>query len=338
MTTMRCGISRIAETEGLEAALNDALSWVQWERLIGADARIFVKPNLTWKLPSPGVTTSPAFLETLIRTLTSRSRHVSIVESDGGYASFRAEESFQGHGLHAFAQKYGVSVINLSRLPSESVTVDIDGPVTVKLPSILLHEADAFITAPVPKMHAMTRVSLGFKNQWGCQPDPMRLRNHPDFDRKILAINQILRPALTVFDGTYFLDLTGPMVGKPVKMDLIIAADHVGAGTLACCEIMGIDPSTAPHLRLAQRLGMMPHSVTELACNQAPASFRRHRFTLTRSPLNYVALAGFRSHLGMRLLYDSPTAERLHELLYLLRKTPYIGRFLHGPLGPSAAG
>src|SRR5262249_23202084 len=145
----------------------------------------------------------------------------------------------------------------------------VDGrSVSLELPSTLLHEVDTFITLPVPKVHTNTGVSLGFKNQWGCLPDPMRLRLHPEFTRAILLINRLLRPRLAVFDGQWFLDRTGPMIGQAVRKDLIIASDDPGAGSLACCRIMGIDPRTIRHLALAQREGMMPLSLDETNCNE----------------------------------------------------------------------
>jgi len=63
--------------------------------------------------------------------------------------------------------------------------------VTVESPVFLLDEVDVFVILPVPKVHVMTRVSLGFKNQWGCQPGAMRLRDHPASAKKILAINML---------------------------------------------------------------------------------------------------------------------------------------------------
>jgi len=86
--------------------------------------------------------------------------------------------------------------------------------IEIELPTLLVEETDFFITMPVPKVHAMTGVSLGFKNQWGCIPDVKRLRHHPDFVRKVIEINKILNTRLVVFDGTYFLNRSGPMSGE----------------------------------------------------------------------------------------------------------------------------
>jgi hypothetical protein len=165
----------------------------------------------------------------------------------------------------------------------------------------------------------------------------MRLRNHPDFARKILAINRLLKPRLSLFDGTYFLDKTGPMIGEPVRRDLLIASDDLGAGDLACCEIMGIDARKVRHLWAAQQEGMVPPSLDGVTLNQALDPFRVRRFTLRRSPINYIALAAFHSKVGTRLFYDSPLAGPIHRVLYAVRKNRLIGRLLYGPAGPPAA-
>ncbi len=315
-----------------------ALKWLHWEEIIPPGGTVFLKPNLTWREPVPGVTTTPAFIEAVVAALTHRTNNIIIGESDGGYHSFKAEEAFESHGLYRLAEAYGVQVVNLSDGPSECRTVDIDGRrVSVELPRLLLHDVEVFVTLPVPKVHVMTRVSLGFKNQWGCQPGTMRLRNHPDFAWKILAINSLLRPRLSVYDGTYFLDQTGPMIGKPVRMDLLIAADNLGVGDLACCHIMGINPRRVRHLRLAQQVGMMPRSLNEVDLSQPLEPFRTHRFQMHRSLINYIALAAFHSQIGTRLFYDSPVSNLLHRMLYSIRSNRMIGRLLYGPTGPPTA-
>jgi len=85
------------------------------------------------------------------------------------------------------------------------------------------------------------------------------------------------------------------MIGEPVRMDLLIAADDVGAGSLACCEIMGGDPRRIRHLRLAQSVGMAPRSVEAIRVNAELRSFRTHRFRLERTAINYIPLMAFHS-------------------------------------------
>jgi uncharacterized protein (DUF362 family) len=171
----------------LRSGLRDALEWVGVSEVVSSEARVFLKPNLTWRNHLPGVTTTPVFIEAVVSLLRDCTRNLVVGESDGGYHSSKAEEAFEGHGLYNMKKRYGIQVVNLSNGGSESRSVEIAGrPVSVDLPRFLLEEVDVFITLPVPKVHVMTQVSLGFKNQWGCQPGTMRLRNHPDFATKVL--------------------------------------------------------------------------------------------------------------------------------------------------------
>jgi uncharacterized protein (DUF362 family) len=166
----------------------------------------------------------------------------------------------------------------------------------------------------------MTGLSLGFKNQWGCIPDVKRLKHHPQFSRKVIAINKVLRTRLAIFDGTYFLDRSGPMEGNAVRQDLLVVGE-VGAATRVCCDLMSVDPWTVPHLRLAMREGMMPATLKKVALNREIAEFRRP-FRLHRSPLNWLTLAVFHNQFATNLLYNSGFAAPVHELLYLLRGRP----------------
>jgi uncharacterized protein (DUF362 family) len=263
---------------------------------------------------------------------------IYIGESDGGYHSFDVEEAFRGHGLYEIAPRYGVHLVNLSDLPSEEIATSVAGrEVTVELPSLLLHEIDLFVTLPVPKIHAMTHVSLAFKNQWGCIPKTMRLRNHPKFSEKIIATNKLLKPRIAIYDGTYFLDRTGPIIGDPIHMNLLIAADDIGAGDFVCCRIMNIDPWKIRHYVAASREGLFPTSINEVILNQPIEPFCLHHFRLKRNLINWIALAAFNNDLLTRLFYDSSFADPIHSILYAMRKNRLIGRFLYGKIGPPKA-
>jgi uncharacterized protein (DUF362 family) len=185
---------------------------------------------------------------------------------------------------------------------------------------LLLEETDLFITVPVPKIHAMTYVSLGFKNQWGCIPDVKRLKHHADFKYKVLAINRLLRTRLAVFDGSVFLDRHGPLAGDPVPMDLLIAGE-VGVATRVCCKMMTVDPSAVPHLSLAMAEGMMPRTLDGIEMSTDIERLQRS-FSLKRSVFDWVAYAVFQNRLATRILYNSAVAKPLHEVLYALKGRP----------------
>ncbi len=271
----------------------------------------------------------------MISVIRKRTRQISLGESDGGYHSFCSEDAFRGHGLLEMAERPAVCLLNLSKLPSETLELVITGhPVCVTLPRFLLHEVDVFITLPVPKTHVMTGVSLAFKNQWGCIPSAMRLQEHPDFDRKIVAINRVLNPQLVVFDGTYFLDGAGPMTGDAVKMDLLIAGDGPGTASAVACRVMGINPDSIAHHRVAKREGLFPNDLEEVEINTRPDPFCRRKFKMRRAFLDWISLAGFHNRTLSRIFWEMPSAGPLHALLYAIRRNPWIGRLLYGKAGP----
>jgi uncharacterized protein (DUF362 family) len=331
-------IERYDAPEELAAAIARSLEWVHARKIIAPDARVFIKPNLTWRVPTPGVTVTPAFLRALVENLLTLTPNITIGESEGGQACFQAEEAFESHGLYDLKKEYGIQVVNLSKDKQETATTTVDGnPVSIQLPSLLLHDVDVFITLPVPKIHAMTGVSLGFKNQWGCLGDKMRVTQHPRFDTAIVAINKLLKPQLCIFDGTFFLDHTGPMMGKPVPMNLVIAGDDIGAASLACCEIMLLDAMRIAHHKVARKEGMFPQSVDEIEFNRPPREFARQPFTLKRAPLNYIHLAAFKNVSLNRLFYNSMFADGLHEVLWSIRRISLVKRFLYGKYGTGEA-
>jgi len=290
---------------------------------IRPDSRVALKPNFTYPYHKPGVTTSPEVISETVRALRELTAKISIVETEGGYGAWRASEAFSGHGVYELERKFGIQVINLNE--KESVTIDVawkNKKRPLQLPRALLYETDVFISMPVPKVHCMTVVSLGYKNQWGCIPDTMRLRSHHMFSSAIVAINRALRPVILA-DGTYFLDNNGPMEGKPVRMDLIIAGTSSGAFDLFVSELMGIPWKRVPHLKRAVELGDMPASLDEISFNMQPSELRRHDFRLKRTLRNYIALTGFKSRLITWLGYEAWFGRvLLHQVLYAVAGKP----------------
>lgn len=290
---------------------------------LNADSRVALKPNLTYPYHRPGITTSPAVLRSTVRVLRDYTAHIAIVETDGGYGAWKATEAFNGHQLYDLRDEFGIEVVNLCDEPSEMISfVSRLRRRALPLPLRLLRNTDVFLTMPVPKIHCMTGVSLAFKNQWGCVPDVMRLRRHYIFDDAIIAIDEALRPAVLA-DGTHFLDDNGPMEGRPVPMNLIIAADRAGSFDRYVTELMGVPWKRIGHLRAAVAAGAMPADITEIQCNVPPEKARCHVFRLHRTVRNYVALTGFKSRFLTWFGYESWFGRVvLHSVLYAIVGRP----------------
>lgn len=322
----RAYIGRLAPRGGdyLER-IRDGLDFVRFAHAVPANARVFIKPNLTFPSYRPGVMTSPAAVEAMVLAVLDHTPNVWLGDGDsGGYNRFSMAGVYGATGISDFAARHGATLVNLSELPRTTTVLRCPSrDVAVELPALLTEEIDVLITMPVPKMHLNTTVSLSFKNQWGCIPEPRdRLKLHPYFREVVLALNQALRARFAVIDGQFGLNRSGPLQGEVVELGWLAVADGIGAGARLGCELMGVDLDTVAHLRYAKAMGAVPE-LAELELNTDPAPFRGPPFTLERTWTDLPGYLAFRSSSLARLAYFSPWSSRLHQLLDRVRQPFY---------------
>jgi uncharacterized protein (DUF362 family) len=166
----------------------------------------------------------------------------------------------------------------------------------------------------------MTGITLAFKNQWGCLPDNMRLKNHFVFDEIISQIAEKLKFRYAFLDGKYGLDINGPMDGHPVEVNWFVASNSLGAFDMIVSEIMGVDWRSIGHLKTAARNNLLPKR-EDIEVIGEIAAFKRP-FTLKRDLWNYPALTAFHSSMLTHLFYFSSLAKPLHDIMYTFRKRP----------------
>jgi uncharacterized protein (DUF362 family) len=285
--------------------------------------KVFIKPNFTFPFFKKGVTTPPDLLRAVVEILVEKGANVTIGEGGASLDVFDLDDSFKDHGVYDLQREYGIKVTHLR--DEEIVYKDFSPKKAgrrVPLPKVLMEDTDLFITLPVPKMHAMTTVSLAFKNQWGCIAAHKRFLFHPCFNEIIAGIHQILPPQLVICDGRYVLTDNGPMFGKMENGAFLAVANHIGAFDVAMCRLMGYDHMKIDHLRFMVRAGLAPERWTEIDCNADPADFSPFKFKLKRTFQNYIALAGFRSSLITWFGYDSFASNLLHKILYAIKPNP----------------
>ncbi len=311
---------RIDNADDMHRAIGDSLESLGAFEYLGAGRRIFLKPNLTYPTHRPGVTTSPRLLRAVLATLADAGSRVFVGEGDGGYGSWSADTAFDGHGLRELCVEFGATLVNLSRAPSRTVELEIPGRTYhLGLPVILLDETDTFITLPVPKIHAMVTYSGAVKNQWGCIPDPMRLKLHPDFETIIWAVNERLAPRLVIGDAEYVLDRNGPLWGDAVYMNRVVVADDILAFDVAVLErIMRLNPAAIPYLLRGRQLGYPWRADVVEDRSTGPT----HQFELHRTLRNRLVAAAFPRQWAVDLIWDSRLGDLAHRVLYALAGNP----------------
>ena len=283
---------------------------------------IFIKPNLTYPRYREGVTTRVEFVEGLVTALRqiNNSTKIYIGEGEGGYNSFSMTEAMLSMGFYELEKRFqNLKIVNISKIPTRIIELKVDGkPYPINLPKLFFDEIDFSISCPVPKVHCMTKVSLSFKNQWGCLPDTMRLKNHFVFNKIIGQICNHLKFKYAFLDGKYGLDKNGPMVGKPFEINWFVASNSLGAFDMVVSEMMGFNWREIGHLREADNLSFIPgRKEIKIVGDLEPL---KRDFSLKRNFWNYPALLAFNSKRLTHFFYFSKYAKFLHDVMYLFRK------------------
>lgn len=315
----------IAPARDYAQTLREGLAWLQAEPALRRAAGIFIKPNLTYPLFRPGVTTTPEMLEAALQVFSELNPRVIIGESDGGYGSFSIEQAFQGFDLYNLGRRYGVKVVNLSREPAAECAIPTRrGTVRLGLPEFLLQEDFITVTLPVPKVHCMTGVSLSYKNQWGCIPDMMRLRLHYYFNEIIGPLNRLLKVKLAIMDGTYGLTKNGPIAeGEVVQPGWVVLGETPGVADRVASHLMGLRLEDYPHYRRIHQTEPLP-GLDDIETNRDLEPFRAQtpRFYLKRHFWNCMAKTTWYSRRWCYLVYESRLAGLLHKIMYTFRERP----------------
>jgi uncharacterized protein (DUF362 family) len=234
------------------------------------------------------------------------------------------DEVYERTGINVFARRHDVQVVNLSKVERRTVSMTLRGRQwSIGLPRLLTDEIDLLVTIPVPKIHVNTGVSLTFKNQWGCIPEPNdRLRLHPDFGPAVLAVNRAVKAGFAIIDGTYGLNRSGPLRGNAVNLDWMCVTNGIGSGARIACELMQIPLRSIGHLALAEDAGLVP-KLSDIDINADLSAFAGPKFYLKREWTDFPGLVAFRNRAVANLAYFSFASSFLHRLLYLFREPYY---------------
>ena len=191
-------------------------------------------------------------------------------------------EAFETAGIAAIAAERNCPLIDMDA--RKFTPVNIPAGIAIKslklCPEIL--EYDIIVSIPVMKTHMHTGVTLAVKNMKGClwrrsKVDLHMLAPLPDRPEKPLDIAiadmaSILRPHLSIIDGTIGLEGLGPGAGTPKPLDVVIVSPDPFAADSLACQIMGIEPADIVHLRLASQRGYGPIDIDKI--NVSPPNWQ----------------------------------------------------------------
>ena len=233
-----------------------ALDLVDYETALSGWHKVLIKVNFitvaTWET---GATTDPIVVEAIIKRLKNLPVEIYVVESDATMTN--TDKAFEVTGMREMSERNGVQCLNLRHV-RDRVRIDVphgEALKSITVPRIVTESA--IISAAKLKTHMSTGVTLGMKNMFGLLPDKLKSKYHlRGISTVIVDINSVLKSRLTVIDGFVGMEGRGPVGGRPVQMDLIIAGSDPVATDSTACRIMGFDPREISHVRKAYERGL----------------------------------------------------------------------------------
>ncbi|MCL6087491.1 MAG: DUF362 domain-containing protein [Actinobacteria bacterium] len=235
-----------------------------FKKYIRKNSKVLIKPNLVYPYPPPMVT-SPEVIEAVVELVfEAGAKEVWIGDSSSytgksqyGLPRWTNEEIFEIHGINNIACKTGAKVINFD--DTESVKVNIPNGIILKEVEIFkpVLDADVIVNLPALKMHFQTLVTLGIKNFHGVIPDYWKLQFHRDeISQKLVDINKVVKPGLTIIDGITAMQGLGPRTGTSVEMNILLASSDIVAVDAVASEVMGVKAHEVETTRLANQQGL----------------------------------------------------------------------------------
>lgn len=225
---------------------------------IPKDSKIFIKPNIVYwsSYPHPkwGVITTSRVMEDVV-TLLKEQGIDDITIGEGFGSNEAAEDAFKKLGYNLLKERFGVKLVNTLDKPTEKIDMGCDFKVNFSSEPL---KADYIISIPVLKTHSQAHVSLGIKNLKGFINIASRKKFHSadpekDLHYNVAKLANNIPPVLTIIDGIYTLERGPSMDGKAHKSNILIASKDVLSADLVGTKLLGIEPSSVPHLVIAAK-------------------------------------------------------------------------------------
>lgn len=251
-------MSKVALVKGERSleTVYKALDLVPYREAFNDWDRVLIKVNfITIKDWKTGATTDPIIVEALVHRLRDLGKEVIIVESDA--QTTNADKAWVASGMDELGKRLDVPFINMRHV-DEKVDVEVKGGRELKKFKVAkIATESGLVSAAKLKTHMSTKVTLGMKNLFGMLTTKFKGKFHiRGMDKVVHDISITIPPQLTVIDAFVGMEGRGPVHGKPVQMDTVIASTDVVAADAVASRIMGFAPERIDHIRWADESGL----------------------------------------------------------------------------------
>ncbi len=243
--------------EQIHAAVGKALNFLGGMReIVKPGQRILVNPS--W-------VTAVTKREEAAITLPEVTRAVADLVKDAGAKPIIAESSAIGidtekviaNSGYRQLRDMGYEVVDLKK--TESVMLPLkNGKIFKEVQTFkLVTEVDAVIPVAKLKTHDQAELTLSIKKLKGLITDKYKKEFHQQgvFEGCVDWYSALKTP-LSIVDAIYCQEGLGPIFGKPLEMDLIVAGRNAVAVDAVCGYITGFEPAEVPITAEAARRGL----------------------------------------------------------------------------------
>jgi uncharacterized protein (DUF362 family) len=234
---------------------------------VGPGNCVVIKPNITadsisWR---QGIVTNPNLVHAIIELVAERNpREILIAEAIAVGLDVKKAYSFLGYDK--IARATGARLVDL--YDEAFVDIPITGSnlhSTMQIAKTIM-EADFLINVPVMKTHVAVGISVCMKNLMGTISAEQKKKFHFfGVAESVVDLNLVVRPHLSIADGTVAGEGDGPMANDPVGFQTILVGTDNRLVDTICARVMGFEPSEIEILKICNdRWGALPAADIEV--------------------------------------------------------------------------
>jgi uncharacterized protein (DUF362 family) len=219
---------------------------------IGPGSTVVIKPNITadsisWR---QGIVTNPNLVHAIIELAADKNpREIIIAEAIAVGLDVKKAYSFLGYDK--IARTTGAHLVDLYDQEFLDIPItDSNLHSTMQIARTIM-EADFLINVPVVKTHVATGISVCMKNLMGTISAEQKRKFHFfGVAESIVDLNSVVRPHLSIADGSVAGDGDGPMANEPVGFQtLLVGTDNRIVDTVSA-RVMGFELDEIEILRI----------------------------------------------------------------------------------------
>ena len=202
--------------------------------------------NPSWVAPpverEAGCITLPEVTQAIADIVSEMGARVVIAESSA--VGVDTEKVIEASGYGELRRK-GYNIVDLKKSKTTSQIPAENGKVFKAVECYdPVKEADVIISVPKLKTHDQTEMTCSIKKLKGLLSDKAKkAMHHEGLFEGVVDLLSAVKPRLAVVDAIICQEGVGPVFGKPVEMDLVLAGKDLVAVDATCARLIGYDPS-----------------------------------------------------------------------------------------------